>query len=97
MADWLRIQTSAEVAAVIRARHGKQLVVFASFSDPDGTFNGGAGERGRMETAWGFNGASDPILEARTTWEIDPEQRHKRINEQHEYWLCASNQQGDAL
>lgn len=95
MAEWKRISTSAEVAAVIRARHGKELVVFSSFSDPDGTFNGGAGERGRMETAWGFKGADAPILEARTTWDIDPEHDYRRINEQHEYWLCAATQPKD--
>ncbi|GAB3416858.1 hypothetical protein NX774_12005 [Massilia agilis] len=90
MRDWKRIPTSAEVAAVIRARHGKELVVFSSFSDPDGTFNGGAGVRGRMETAWGFSGADAPILEARTTWDIDIEQQYGRANEKHEYWLCAA-------
>jgi hypothetical protein len=91
--NYVRIATSAEVAAVIRARHDKELAVFASFSDPDGTFNGGAGERGRMETAWGFKGADAPILEARTTWTIDRKQQHKRIEEKHEYWLCAAKEE----
>lgn len=88
MADWIRIPTSAEVAAVIRARHGKELVVFGSFSDSEGRFNCGAGEQGRMDTMWGFSGADAPILEARTTWDIDPEQEHKRVNEKHDYFLC---------
>jgi hypothetical protein len=92
MADWIRIPTSPEVAAVIRARHGKDLVVFASFSDPNGTFNDGPGEHGRMETAWGFKDSVVPILEARTTWDIDPENEYKRLNEQHEYWLCTAKQ-----
>lgn len=29
-----------------------------------------------------------PVIEAQTTWDIDPEARHKRGNERHEYWLC---------
>lgn len=91
MSDWIRIPTSAEVAAVIRARHGKELIVFGSFSDPDGRFNGGSGEQGRMETMWGFVNTDAPILEARTTWDIDVEHEHKRINERHEYWLCINN------
>jgi hypothetical protein len=88
MTNWNRVPTSAEVAAAIRSHHDKELVVFASFSDPGGTLNGGPGERGRMETAWGFKGADAPILEARTTWDINSEQPHTRVNEQHEYWLC---------
>lgn len=95
MANWIRIPTSAEVAAVIRARHGKELTVFGSFSDPDGRFNGGAGDQGRMDTMWGFNGADAPILEARTTWGIDPEQEHKRINEKHDYFLCCGQTDED--
>lgn len=85
--EFERIPTSPEVYAVIRARHGSQMTVYATFSDPDGTFNGGPGERGRMETVWGIEGCDFPILEARTTWDIDPDQSHKRINEKHEYWL----------
>lgn len=91
MADWIRIPTSAEVAAVIRARHGKELIVFSSFSDPDGRLNGNPGEQGRMDTMWGFSGADAPILEARTTWDIDPEQEYKRVNEKHDYFLCYGN------
>lgn len=86
--EYTKIPTSPEVWAVIRARHGAQLAPFASFSDPDGTFNGGPGERGCMETAFGINGTEVPLLYAKTTWEIDPERPHKRLNEQHEYWLC---------
>ena len=41
--SYVQITTSAEVWAVIKARHGNDLSVFESFSDPDGTFNGGPG------------------------------------------------------
>jgi hypothetical protein len=51
-------------------------------------FHGGAGERGRMDTSYGFKGCDWPLIEYRTTWEIDHETPYKRINEQHEYWLC---------
>lgn len=86
--SYVQISTSAEVWAVIKARHGKDLKVFESFSDPGGTFNGGPGERGRMMTAYGFDGAPEPIIKAQTTWRIDPEKPHQRIDEEHYYWLC---------
>lgn len=88
MNSFFGISTSAEVYAVIFARHRDRLTVFSSFSDPAGTFNGGPGEVGRMHTTWGFQGCEWPLLEARTEWQIDPEQSYKRINEKHEYWLC---------
>lgn len=86
MTAYKRIPTSAEVYAVLRARHGKEMGVYSSFSDPDGSFNGGS--VGCMETEWAIKGSDTPILSARTTWEIDPEATYKRINEQNEYWLC---------
>jgi len=95
MADYLKIPTSPEVWAVIRSRHGKEMGVYSSFSDPDGTFNGGPGERGEMQTAWALPGADFPIIEARTTWDIDPEQPHKRINERSEYWIIAAKESRD--
>lgn len=88
MTNYVRITTSPEVYHVIFARHSEQLGVFKSFSDPDGTFNGGPGERGRMETAWGFKGCEWPLLYAQTTWDINHEQPHKRINQENHYWLC---------
>jgi hypothetical protein len=93
--SYVQISTSAEVWAVIKARHGKALVVFESFSDPDGTFNGGAGECGRMVTAYGFNSAREPIIKAQTRWKIDPENPHNRIDETHDYWLCVA-QRGES-
>jgi len=88
MNNFTGISTSAEVYAVIFARHRDRLRAFSSFSDPHGTFNGGPGEIGRMHTTWGFDGCSWPFMECRSTWDIDPDQPHKRINERHEYWLC---------
>lgn len=89
--SYIQISTSAEVWAVIKARHGKDLTVFESFSNPDGTFNGGPGEFGRMVTAYGFKGAREPIIKAETMWRIDPDRPHARIDETHHYWLCVGN------
>ena len=88
--SYVQITTSAEVWAVIKARHGNDLSVFESFSDPDGTFNGGPGEIGRMMTTYGFKGASEPIIKAETMWRIDPDRPHARIDETHTYWLCVT-------
>jgi hypothetical protein len=82
-----KIPTTPEVWAVIRASHPK-MVVFSSFSDPDGHAFGGAGVEGRMETEYGFVDQDFPVLAARTTWQIDDEHPGKRRDERHEYWLC---------
>lgn len=87
MTDYTRLITSAEVYAVIMAKHRDQMASFATFSDPDGTFNGADGTRGRMDTVWGIAGCDYPILEINTRWDIDPAQPHKRINQTHSYFL----------
>lgn len=79
--------TSAEVWAVIQARHGKLLRVYSSFSDPTGTRDMGSGEEGRMDTTYGLPSADYPLIGARTTWKIDPEKPHERIDQRHEYFL----------
>ena len=86
MRDYKRVSTSAEVFAVLRARH-PELVVFGSYSAPDGGQFGDP-SKGKMVTSYGFEHGDFPILEAQTTWDINPEVRYKRVNEQHEYWLC---------
>jgi hypothetical protein len=81
------VETSAEVWAVIRARHGDELSVFSTFSDPGGTFNGGPGLHGCMETTYGLHGADYPLIGARTTWDIG--EKDKRMNQRTEYFLFA--------
>ena len=76
MSDYRTVETSPEVWAVIRARH-PELVPF-----------GTASFEGDMFTSYGFPGCDFPVMEARTTWDINPEERWKRNNEQHRYWLC---------
>lgn len=88
--------TSAEVWAVIHARHGGILRVYSSFSDPTGTFNNGPGEVGRMETTYALPSADYPLIGARTTWRINPEKESERIDEKHEYFLfCAIARDGE--
>lgn len=76
MKDYRTVETSAEVWAVIRARH-PELRVF-----------GTASFEGDVFTSLGFANADYPLMEARTTWERDPDNEHRRINERYRYWLC---------
>jgi hypothetical protein len=84
MSEYKRVPTSAEVWAVIRARH-PEMVVFSSYSAPDGDeFS----VQSRMFTSYGFPGADFPVMEAETTWDRCQEAPYARQNEQHRYWLC---------
>ena len=76
MNDYRTVETSREVWAVIRARH-PELVPF-----------GTASFEGDMFTSYGFSDADFPIMEARTTWDPDPDRPGHRINEQSRFWLC---------
>jgi hypothetical protein len=78
------IETSAEVWAVIQARHSDQLTVYSSFSDPSGGLMGG-GVHGRMETVYAVAGADYPLIGARSTWDITDE--GGRENKRHDYFL----------
>jgi hypothetical protein len=90
-ADYQKIPTTKAVADAIRAAHGEQLKPFASFSDPTGTFMGGPGEVGRMETGFGIDGTDYPILWIRTTWNIVPDGGD--TNKEHRYWLCVAKEE----
>lgn len=85
--EYKRVPTSAEVWAVIRARH-PNLVPFGSYTAPEGDYFGGDSSHGRIFTSYGFEGHDYPVIEAETTWDIDQSEPSKRHNEQHEYWLC---------
>ena len=86
MRDYKRVPTSAEVWAVIWARH-PELEVFGSYSAPGGDQFGDP-RKGKMLASYGFQHGDYPVIEAQTTWDIDRETPSKRNNEQHEYWLC---------
>ncbi len=81
-----RVSTTAEVWAVIRASH-PDLIVFSSYSAPDGDGFGDPSEC-KMMTEYGFPLSDLPTIGAETTWEKDPEKEHKRINERTLYWIC---------
>ncbi len=84
--NYKKMVTSAEVWAVIRARH-KDLVVFGSYSAPDGDQHGDPSQ-GRMDTSYGFYGSDYPIIEASTTWTINRDKSYERLDETTLYWLC---------
>lgn len=86
-----KIPTSAEVWAVIKARHGNELVVFATYSAPDGDHYGNP-QQGVMKTEYGLPGADYPLMGACTTWDIVPAGNvyDRRQNERTEYWLCVN-------
>ena len=88
MSEIIKIKTTPEVWAVIRASH-PEMIVFSSYSAPDGDRFGNP-SKGVMATDYGFENADYPTLSAETTWDIsnDPENKYKRKNEKHEYWLC---------
>ncbi len=75
MSDYKRVPTSAEVWAVIRARH-PEMRVFGSYSAPDGGLVGDP-SKGKMFTSYGFEHGDYPVIEAQTTWDIDPEAPYK--------------------
>jgi hypothetical protein len=85
--NYKKMATSAEVWAVIKARHNKDLVVFGTYSAPDGDEYIGDSS-GRMDTSYGFKDADYPLMEASTTWTIDRDKPSSRIDEITEYWLC---------
>lgn len=83
MDGYHRVPTSAEVWAVILARH-PEMVVFGTYSAPNGNPHGDP--KGKMFTSFGFSGFDYPVIEAETTWDIGED--GKRNNVKHEYWLC---------
>lgn len=89
-----RIPTSAEVWAVIRAKHNSDLVVFSSYSAPDGDQFGDPGIAVMM-TEYGLNDADYPLIGAKTTWDAHHEVYSKERNENTEYWLCVPEHEDD--
>lgn len=87
--EHIKIPTSAEVYAVIWAKHRHQLAPFTSFSDPDGTFMGSPGEQGRMDTEYGISG-DFPIVGISTTWPIirNADGVAREGEKKQSYWLC---------
>lgn len=75
-------ETSAEVYAVIFAKHRKDLCVHGSFSDPTGDGLEFSTGRPEMITEWGFKESKNPLIKIRQTKESV---RDKEWNA--EYWI----------
>lgn len=88
--NFRRIKTTASVWSTIHKAH-PELKVFGTYSAPGGDPHGNP-YRGRMMTAYGFEGCDYPIVEAETTWDIDTDNPFIRSNEQHEYYLCVARE-----
>jgi hypothetical protein len=83
---WKAIPTSREVYAVIRARHADELNVYGSSTAMEG--NELHPRQGYMYTSWGFKGADFPLMEAETTWDLNPENLTDQPNRVDKFWLC---------
>lgn len=91
--DYRTVQTTPEVWQAIREAH-PEMVVYGSFSAPDGNYFGNPRE-GRMFTSYGFAKGNFPVIEAETTWDIDRGNPCRRANERHKYWLCLPEKEAD--
>lgn len=89
MSEWDCYKTSYAVWKAIMEAHKHELKVFSSFSSPNADYGG---RQGIMQTSWGIAGSDFPIIEARTTWDIDSDKPHERLNEQHFYWICVGKE-----
>ena len=77
----VKIPTSAEVYAVIFAKHKEDLVPMSSFSNPEPSE---LSYEPQMETSWGLKGTDEPLIKHRSSWVHG--KRKETIK--HEYWLC---------
>ncbi len=86
MSDYKMQKTTYDVWRSILLAHS-DLVVFGSFSAPEGDYFGNA-DKGLMFTSYGFKNGEYPIMQAETTWDILEDHPNVRANEEHNYWLC---------
>jgi hypothetical protein len=93
MSEYKTIPTTYEVWKTIKEHH-PDLVVFGSFSAPDGDYFGDP-NRGKMFTSYGFKNTDYPIVQAETQWNIGFPDRSVRHDEEHEYWLCVAIEEND--
>ena len=85
MSDYIRVLTTEEVYSAIHRAH-PELKVYSSYSAPEGDQHNPS--VGRMETAFYFMNRDFPIIEAKTTWDIDRSAPETRKNLTQTYWLC---------
>ena len=93
MSEYIKVPTSAEVLAVIHARH-PDMTVFSSYSAPDGDRFGNP-QTGVMQTAFGFKNGDYPVIETRATWDISDKSPNWRERVKNEYWLCLPKKESD--
>ena len=86
MSNYKRVATSAEVWAVLHARH-PEMVVYGSYSTPKGDEFGDMNQ-GKMISSYGFPHGNFPIIEYQVTWDINRDKPNERANQCREYWLC---------
>ncbi len=89
--DHKKIETTKAVYNAIYSTHKGKLKCFESYSASGGDYLGGNMSVGKMYTGWGFENSDVPILAIESEWEIkgvDWQERMKRYNEKHTYWLC---------
>ena len=84
--EYSKVPTSAEVWAVLKARHGAELRVYGSYSAPEGDSFGDP-SIAVMMTEYAFEDAKWPLLGARTTWAVG-DASYPRKTESTQYWLC---------
>lgn len=74
------VETSAEVYAVIWARHKSELTVFGAFTNMEPSY---LSNTPQILTEWGFSGGDLPIMKHVTEWV------HGKREETatHRYWL----------
>jgi len=73
------IETSSKVWFTILETH-RTMNLYSTCSSP-----------GRMYTAWGFKGATAPLIEAISTWDEED-----RSDENHTYYLCYPIEDSDS-
>ncbi len=92
MLEWKKIPTSAEVYAVIWAKHCDELRPFASYTYCDGIPYGNP-DRGEVMTEWGIENSDVALIGSLQTYDIvRSEKSTGHINRQFEYWICVAQQ-----
>lgn len=83
---YIKIKTSAEVIAVIKAKHYDELSVFGTISEPYGCPHGSSFNC-RMMTQWGFSDSPIPLIEINETWRKHPVDKRKKDQHVREYYI----------
>ncbi len=80
------IPTSSDVYYAIREAHHKDLIIFSSYSAPEGDQYVDP-TKGVLSTAWAFKDSDRPIIKTTVEWDIDEDNPDSRKNVKSSYWL----------